>query len=229
MRVLTSHDWMIIKGNPLFGGMDPADLDSLINVNAVMRVPRQQALFAQGDPAKALFLILEGQIKLSRLSPQGDEAVVHVFRAGESFAEAAMLMGGRYPVDATAIEDSRLIAVSIERLKDRVMIKPEIAFAMLGSMAQHLHALVSQIEQLKLLTARQRMIRFLLDQAQAGSGLARIALPHDKGLIAKRLGMKPETFSRLLSQLGAHGVDVDGAVITVRNLAHLANLIDQEA
>jgi CRP/FNR family transcriptional regulator, dissimilatory nitrate respiration regulator len=228
MCLLTPHDWTLIKANPLFAGMEPADIDSLINVNAVLRVPRQQALFARGDPARALFLILEGQIKLSRLSPQGDEAVVHVFRAGESFAEAAMLMGGRYPVDATAIEDSRLIAVSIERLKDRVMIKPEIAFAMLGSMAQHLHSLVSQIEQLKLMTARQRMIRFLLDEAQADSGMSRIALPHDKGLIANRLGMKPETFSRLLSQLVAHGVEVDGGIVTVRDLAHLADQLEQE-
>lgn len=226
--MLTPNDWSLIHGHPLFDGMDPDDLNGLISAHAVVRLPRHKLLFSQGDPAKALFLILEGQIKLSRLSPQGGEAVVHVFSAGESFAEAAMLTGGRYPVDASAVEDSRLIAVSIDRLRDKVMLKPEIAFAMLGSMAQHLHLLVSQIEQLKLLTARQRIIRFLLDQAQANRGAARIVLPHDKGLIANRLGMKPETFSRLMAQLADHGVEVDGAMVSIRDLARLADVLEQE-
>lgn len=153
---------------------------------------------------------------------------MHVFSQGESFAEAVMLMGGRYPVDATAITDCRLIAISFDRLRERVLTRPELAFAMLGSMAQHLHVLVSQIEQLKLLTTRQRTVRFLLDHTRSDSGAATITLPHDKGLIAGRLGMKPETFSRSLAQLVTYGVDVDGAIVTIRDVGHLASLLDQE-
>jgi CRP/FNR family transcriptional regulator, dissimilatory nitrate respiration regulator len=226
--LLTPDDWKVIQANPLLAGMDRSDLDDLIDAGAVLRVARHQELFARGDPARSLFVILEGQIKLSRLSRRGDEAVVHVFGQGESFAEAAMLMGGRYPVDAAAISDSRLIAISIDRLRARVLTKPEIAFAMLGSLAQHLHALVSQIEQLKLLTTRQRTIRFLLDHSPSGGGPATVALPHDKALIANRLGMKPETFSRSLAQLAQHGVEVDGAIVRIKDTANLAVLLRQD-
>ncbi len=72
------------------------------------------------------------------------------------------------------------------------MVKPETAFAMLASLAQHLKVLVAQIEQMKLLTTRQRTIRFLLDQSGQTDGAASFNLPHDKALIANRLGMKPK-------------------------------------
>lgn len=226
--MLTSTDWSLIRACALFQGLDQTDFDSLVETGSVVKLSRNQQLFAHGDPAKALFLILEGQIKLSRLAQDGNEAVVHVFGAGESFAEAAMFMGGRYPVAATAITDARLISISNARLRARVLEKPEIAFAMLGSMAQHLKALVSQIEQVKLLTAKQRAARFLLDQAKCISGPASFTLPHDKALIANRLGMKPETFSRSLAQLAAHGVDVSGASVTIRDVRQLIALLAPE-
>jgi CRP/FNR family transcriptional regulator, dissimilatory nitrate respiration regulator len=225
---LTSNDWQLIRDCALLKAMDQADLGSLIDGSSVTKLSRNQQLFAHGDPAKALFLVLEGQIKLSRLALDGNEAVVHVFGPGESFAEAAMFMGGRYPVAATAIDDARLIAISNARLRARVLEKPEIAFAMLGSMAMHLKTLVAQIEQIKLMTAKQRTTRFLLDQAKCNSGPATFTLPHDKALIANRLGMKPETFSRSLAQLVAHGVDVNGASITIRDVQQLVDLLVQD-
>ncbi len=116
---------------------------------------------------------------------------------------------GRYPVTATAVTDSMLVSISNARLRDRVLEKPETAFNMLASMAQHLKVLVAQIEQMKLLTTRQRTIRFLLDQSGQTDGTASFDLPHDKALIANRLGMKPETFSRALAELAKHGVASD--------------------
>jgi CRP-like cAMP-binding protein len=222
---LTSHDWQLIRDCALLKAMDQADLGSLIDASSVTKLSRNQQLFAHGDPAKALFLVLEGQIKLSRLAPGGNEAVVHVFGPGESFAEAAMFMGGRYPVAASAIDDARLITISNSRLRARVLEKPEIAFAMLGSMAMHLKTLVAQIEQIKLMTAKQRTTRFLLDQAKCKSGPATFTLPHDKGLIANRLGMKAETFSRSLAQLAVHGVDVNGPSVTILEVQQLVDLL----
>lgn len=226
--MLTTNDWDVIKRCALFKGLDSADLGHLIDAGSVVRLVRNQQLFAHGDPARALFLIVEGQIKLTRLAPDGNEAVVHVFGAGETFAEAAMFMGARYPVAATAISDTRLIAVSNGRLRAQVLVKPEIAFAMLASMAQHLKALVAQIEQMKLMTAKQRAVRFLLDHSGKSQGSAEFTLPHDKALIANRLGMKPETFSRVMSQLTVHGVEMNGAKVAIEDVGRLADVLSLE-
>ncbi len=164
-HVLTPHDWSLIRRCALLKAMDPVDLDGLLDRGSVVQLSRNQQLFAHGVPAKVLFLILDGQIKLTRLAPDGNEAVVHVFGAGETFAEAAVFIGSRYPVAATAILKARLIAISNGRLRAQVLIKCEMAFAMLASMAQHLKMLLAQIEQMKLMTTKQRTIRVLLDQS----------------------------------------------------------------
>lgn len=226
--MLTSTDWDVIKKCALFETLDPKDLAQLVDSSSVLKVSRHQQLFEQGELAKALFLIIDGQIKLTRLASDGDEAVVHIFGAGEVFAEAAMFMGGRYPVTATAIYDARLIAISSERLRRQVQGKPEIAFAMLASMAQHLKVLVAQIEQMKLLTTKQRTIRFLLDQSGKTEGFAEFILPYDKSLIANTLGMKPETLSRVLAQLSTHGLEVTGANVIIRDIGRLKGLLSFE-
>lgn len=226
--MLTVTDREIIQRCALFRALPPGDLDRLIDAGSITTLARNQQLFAQGEPARLLFLILEGQIKLTRLAQDGNEAVVHVFGPGETFAEAAMFMGGRYPVTATAVTKARTIGISNARLKASVLEKPEIAFAMMASMAQHLKALLAQIEQMKLLTTKQRVIRFLIDHSGAASGAATFDLPQDKALIANRLGMKPETFSRMLSQLAAHGVAVAGAKITIKDVSRLMALLDEQ-
>lgn len=223
--MLTFDDKSVLRNCTLFRALDPRDLDQVLSHSAVLTLSRNQQLFAQGDPATQLFVVIAGQIKLSRLAPNGDEAVVQVFGAGDSFAEAAMFMGGRYPVTASAISPSRLVGIASARLKAHVLERPEIAFAMMASMAQHLHGLVAQIEQMKLLTTRQRVIRFLIDQSGRGDGAASFELPHDKSLIANRLGMTPETFSRMLAQLADHGVAATGSRIRVGDVGRLAKLL----
>jgi CRP-like cAMP-binding protein len=226
--LLTSNDRTVIKGCALFEALDPQDLAQLVDSSSIMKISRNLQLFEQGELAKALFLIVDGQIKLTRLAPDGNEAVVHIFGPGEVFAEAAMFMGGCYPVTATAISDARLIAISSERLRQQVQVKPAIAFAMLASMAQHLKVLVGQIEQMKLMTTKQRTIRFLLDQAGKTEGSAAFTLPYDKSLIASTLGMKPETFSRVVAQLSPHGLDVTGASVRIEDIGRLRGLLSFE-
>ena len=101
--------------------------------------------------------MLSGQVKLSRVNPGGDEAVVHIYGTGESFAEAAMFLGRRYPVAAEAVVRSRVMHVESDALRRKVAERPEIAFAMMASMSWHLKALVDQIEKMKLLSADQRV------------------------------------------------------------------------
>lgn len=89
--------------------------------------------------------MLGGQVKLSRVNPGGDEAVVHIYGVGESFAEAAMFLGGRYPVAAEAVVPSRVMHIESGALRRKVAERPEIAFAMMASMSRHLKVLVDQM------------------------------------------------------------------------------------
>ena len=76
---------------------------------------RGKTVFSQGDPGDAFFVVVDGWVKLSRFTTNGDEAVFSVIARGESFAEPIMFMGGRYPVNAIAATDCRLARMEHDR------------------------------------------------------------------------------------------------------------------
>jgi CRP-like cAMP-binding protein len=217
--MLTSEDRAILGKSAILRDLPPADLAALVDERSVRSIERGHVLFQQGDPARAFFLVLSGQVKLSRVNPGGEEAVVHIYGAGESFAEAAMFLGGRYPVAAEAVVPSRVMHIESDALRRKVAERPEIAFAMMASMSRHLKVLVDQIEKMKLLSADQRVAEFLLGLAGEQSGSVTLSLPHEKNLIANHLGMKPATFSRAIARLKELGVEVLGNQASIRDTA----------
>lgn len=219
--MLTGGDWRTIRGCLLLRDLKEEDLQALIDERAVASVERGEQLFCQDDPARALFLVLDGWVKLSRIDVDGGEAVVHVFARGETFAEAAMFLGGTYPVTAVAVTPARILAISSAALRSRIAVRPDVAFAMLASMSAHLKGLVGQIEAMKLQSGEERIIRFLVDLIGDRTGPARLTLPYEKTLIASRLGMRPETFSRALSRLRTAGVEVNGSTVMIADAQRL--------
>jgi CRP-like cAMP-binding protein len=227
--MLTSEDWAILRRSAILRDLPPADLAALVDERSVRSIERGQVLFQQGDPARAFFLVLGGQVKLSRVNPGGDEAIVHIYGAGESFAEAAMFLGGRYPVAAEAVVPSRVMHIESDALRRKVAERPEIAFAMMASMSRHLKVLVDQIEKMKLLSADQRVAEFLLGLCGEKTGAVTLSLPHEKSLIANRLGMKPATFSRAIARIRDLGVEVTGNQASIRDTAVVLAFVNRSA
>lgn len=169
---------------------------------------RSSTLFLQGDTADNIFVVLDGWLKLFRITPTGAEAVVGVFTRGRSFGEAVAFDGSAYPVTAEAVTDSRVLIVSAKLLIGMMRERPEIAIAIMSSAFRHLQGLVAQIEQLKAHTGAQRVAEFLLELCSADSGSCTITLPYDKTLIAGRLGMQPQSLSRAFNRLETQGVKI---------------------
>ena len=221
---LSAHDIARLHALPLFAGLSAETLMALLDDSAVRPHGKRKTLFLQGDPAAHFFVVLSGWVKLYRLRPDGAEVVVEVFGPGESFAEGAMHMPGGYPVGAEMVEDGRLLEVPTAAFGRRVREDPDLAISMLASMAVRLKAFVNRIEKTETQTAAQRVADFLLKFGRpAGpdsAGLI-VRLPYDKQLIANRLGMKPETFSRALSALRDQGVRMDGSKAEIRDAAAL--------
>ena len=219
-------DWRIVRSTPLLGAVSQDVAQSLVGNQPVSVFSKGETLFHQGEPADAFFVILGGWIKLYRVTPDGNEAVVGVYRRGETFAEAAMFLGGRYPVSAEVVTDARLLRVDGQVLRRRIMEQPELALSMLASASYHLKALVEQIEHIKLLSAPQRLAEFLVRLSPVREGEATIELPYEKALIANRLGMKPESLSRALAKLRPLGVSVDREHVSVVDVAVLAQFVE---
>lgn len=222
---MDANDFRIVRATPLFGAMPESAARDFLGVQSVRVYEKGTLLFQQGEPANCFFVVLDGWVKIYRMTPDGSEAVVGVFRRGETFAEAAIFLGGRFPVAAETVTVCRLMRIDGEMLRRRIREQPDLALSMLASASYHLKFLVEQIEQMKVLTAPQRVADFLISLCTSGEGPQTVELPYDKMLLANRLGMKPESLSRALAKLRPLGVTVDRDLVTVSDMHGLREFV----
>ncbi len=198
----------VARESLLFRHVPDPIVDRLLSHARTSEYASGTMVFSQGDRADAIYVVIDGWVKLYRISPAGTEAVVGVFTKGHSFGEAVALRDSTYPVYSETVTDTVLMRLEAREFLGLLKESPEVAVAMLTATYSHLHSLVAQIEQLKAQTGPQRVADFLLDLTRSRVGPCSVRLPYDKALIAGRLGMKPESLSRAFSRLKDQGVRV---------------------
>jgi CRP-like cAMP-binding protein len=213
----------ILSQIPLFSALTEAHLIPIAKQTRVLELARNEMLFQKGDAAEGFYYVISGQIKLALLSAQGDEKVMELLRPGMSFGEAVMLIGESFPAYAQALEKSQLMFVAREAVMIGIDNSPELAKRMLAGLSRRLHRVVSDLEEISLHNATQRVIGHLLGEAVATDGnTTQCTLSAQKSIIASRLNLTPETFSRVLQQLQqANIIAVSGREITINDLQRL--------
>jgi len=225
MSAPTLDDLKTASQTAVLSGLNPRTAQTFLAHSSVVDLEPGESLFRQGETAAAFFIVIQGWIKLYRITPAGDEAVLHVLTKGESFAEGGALVGGRYPATATAVTESRTVVIPADQVISCIREMPDIAIAMIASTSQHLHRLVQRVEQLSSQSALQRVAEFLASLCPRLDGSCTISLPYDKSLIAGRLGLKPESLSRAFAKLRLEGVDVRASHVVVSEVAQLRRLV----
>jgi len=221
-------EWDLIKSAPLFDGVPDEAVRRLIGNRGAKEYDKGTILFQQGTPADAFYFILDGWVKIYRISPRGNETIVGVFTRGQSFAEAAIFDGSQYPVFAEVIVSSRLLGIDAKNFRRLVHDEPDLALAMLASCSKHLKYLVEQLEQIKRMSAPRRIANFLVGLCQSSNGMCTVTLPYEKSLIAKRLGMQPESFSRAMLKLRPIGVTMEREQVSISDVASLTDFAGRD-
>ena len=210
-----------VKKSVLLNGLSEDMRENLLK-DSVRRSYREgETIFVQGDVARSVLIVLSGYVKLSRMTPSGNEAVVTIMGRNRSFAEAMVLRGEPYPVSAEAISDCTLLQIDGVRLRQFLLENQEFAIRMLASTFVHLQGLIDQIERLKAHTGLQRVAQFLADLTDLENGTCEVSLPYNKRLIAGHLGMQPESLSRAFARLREHGVRVDANKAEIDDISAL--------
>ncbi len=192
---------------PLFHGLDPEEIARLAQGSRALTAARGDVLFHKGDTPTGFFLIIFGLVKLALNSPQGGEKVVAILGPGETFGEAVMFIDEPFLVDAQALVQSRLVHVSKNAILRELDTDPRLVRKMIAALSMRLHHLIDDLEAYSLRSGRQRIVAYLLRNAEEDHGGAvTVTLPTNKRIIASRLNMTQETFSRLLQSLGKQGL-----------------------
>lgn len=215
---LQHEDAEVLSKSPMLRAIGPDLRQRFLDTVTIEEFEKRHPLFREGDPARAFYFVVRGWVQLSRIDATGKEAAVGLFGPGESFGEAAMFLGNKYPVDAHVVEAARLARVDSDRMMKLLETNSGLCFAMLGSMSLHLHKLVARLSGDRLQKADLRLAAYLVDLSPAGSQSACIKLPIDKGVLASTLGMAPEALSRSFATLKQAGVVVEGRNIHLYNV-----------
>ncbi len=222
--MLQDEDLSIVRRVPLFEHMSDDALKTLLGNSFPKEYPKGKVLFIRDEPADCFYIMLGGWVKVYRETPDGDEAVLGVFTKGESLAEAAAFMGMNYPASAQVVEQARMLPILSKPFCSHITDMPEIVMNMLASMSKRAHQHVAEIEQLKTRSATLRVVDFLLKLCPVEEGSAVVSLPYDKTLISRRLGMQPESLSRILAKLRKEGVKTEMNRVMISDIGALINV-----
>ncbi|CAA7624247.1 Crp/Fnr family transcriptional regulator [Magnetospirillum sp. UT-4] len=209
---------------PLFDGLGHDVLERLMGDATALAAERRTMLFSAGATADCFYVVLEGQVKLFALTPDGRESIVEVFTPVTSFGEAAMLSMGTFPLNAEVIEDATLIKVGRRAFIHTLRSDRSVGQRMLASMCCWHQRLSSEIRQLKEMPPWQRVAEFLLALTDAADGAALVALPFNKEVLASRVGIRRESLSRVLARLRELGVRTEANGVRIDDVGMLRRL-----
>ena len=206
LRVASDSD--VLTRLALVRHLDERQRTEVLAAGSVRAVARSEVLFNEGDPAYAMYGLVDGSVKLVRYTPRGKEALLHLVRPGQTFAEAALFGEGTYPATAVAVEAGRVWVLTRGRLLELVRRSPEVALAMVASVSLWTRKLAQQLELLTQRRVEERLAVYLLGRAATAPPREgeEIRLSEARHLIAAQCGTAPEVLSRTFRRLEDDGV-----------------------
>lgn len=206
----------------MFSELGAEQIDMIAEHCQLLDAPRGSSIFNRGDPARGLYLLLRGQLKLGVTSPQGTEKVISIVSPGESFGEAVLFMERQFPVYAQATLDAQVLLVPKNVIFSLLDKDPFVARKMLAGLSVRMHQMIQDIEMLSLQSCSQRFIGYLLQISADAPDAGSITLPASKATIASLLNLTPETLSRTITKLQQSGlIEVNGKDVTITDVAML--------
>ena len=187
---------------PYFDELPNNEIEKLAQVCIRHAFDPGEIVFLEGEPTAGLWLIGQGGVKIFKVNPDGEEHILHLLGAGNTFNDIAALDGGPNPANAAALNAAVIWLLPVNGLHELLARDNRLALKVIGLLTRRVRNLVHQVEDLALYTVQIRLARFLLKQAEnpalSGPGVTRAA-------IASHLATTPETISRVLRTLEEAG------------------------
>ncbi len=206
-----------IENHTLFKGLETEIIDRLCHDSTLLHRCKSESVMHMDEKSTFVFLVVSGWVKIFRETMDGVEAVIDVLGEGKMFGETALANNGHYSCSAEAAEDSYVLAVSLNTIRDLVEKNTVFTRKWLENFAQEIERKNHELEHLSVQSTSERIGCFLLRLTDAKQkGQAEVDLPYDKTLIALKLGMQPETFSRALAKLReSTGIHIRGSKVDI--------------
>jgi len=208
----------------LFRALSARDLSRISASASAVDAPRGSFLFRKGDACRGLYILISGQVKLALQAPHGEEKVVELIGPGGTFGETAIFLNRPHGLIAEALMHSKLVHIpkaAVLRELDRT---PGLMRGVITTLSLRLHHFLSDLEGYTLRTGIERVAGYLISVLpdEADDDAVEILLPASKGIIASKLNLTQEHFSRILRELSGEGlIRVTGRRVQIPDVARL--------
>jgi len=204
----------VLEHSPVFQGLSAEALAEVAAKGTLRRLARRDVLFHQGDPAEEFAVVLEGRLKLTQVSAEGQEVIVRYLGPGEMCAVVALFPDQSYPVTAEAAADARVIGWPRRKLDALLRDHPQLALNALRLLTERMGELSDRLRELATERVARRVARALLRLARkAGRRTDRgveIDMPLTREDIARLSGTTLFTVSRLMADWEEAGIVESG-------------------
>ncbi len=227
MKRISAQDIASVLSNcPIFSSIKKTNLKKIIADSQKLTFSAGEQIFRPSQKAERFFVIISGKVRIFKVSPKGDEQILHIYGQGDTFGEAAMLSGIKYPAYCEALGETSLLAICRDALRDQIGQNPDIAMGMLAGLSGKLREFNRLIEELSLKEVPARVAGVLLESYRR-SGKKEVHLGITKRQLAARVGTVAETLSRALKKMKDSGlIEVKGSVFILLNVDGLEDLAD---
>jgi CRP-like cAMP-binding protein len=217
----------IISTIPLFNGLPEDQLEAIKNIAVEKKINKGEIIVSEGDEGKGFFVVVEGRVKVFKVSADGKEQILHIFGPGQPFGEVPVFAGQRFPANAQAIDNTRVLFFPRAGIVGLITANPSLALNMLAEMSKKLRLFALQIENLSLKEMPARLASYIIHLADEQDQEAVVTLKISKGQLASILGTIPETLSRIFAKLSGNGlIRVEGKKITILDHSGLEDLAE---
>lgn len=218
-----------IQSVNLFRGVSAENLKLLAARAIYKKFKAGQLVIGETDPIRAFYVVISGQLKLSKSSPEGREQTLSLLGSGDPFGLCTAFATDAFPASAMAIEESTVMIIPGEFMEAVAGKEPALLLNIIRILSQRLKESMTLIESLALKEIPERLSSFLLHalSKETGKQNNKLELTISQRELAKMLGATPETLSRSLRKMGNDGIiTVDGRIITILNRKAMEKLAE---
>jgi CRP/FNR family transcriptional regulator len=217
----------IISAIPLFNGLPDDQLSAIREIAVEKQFNKGQTIFSEGDQTKGFFVVVDGRVKIYKVSSEGKEQILHIFENGQSFGEVTVFTGQQMPANAQTLAKTRLLLFPRSAFVDLISANPSLALNLLAIMSKKLRQFAVQIENLSLKEIPARLASYLIYLSEEQDAAKAVTLNVSKGQLASLLGTIPETLSRIFAKLsGQNLIRVEGPKITLLDRQGIEDLAE---
>lgn len=212
---MTKEKALEIFASKFMGTSDLKIVEAVKPITKVVILENKDILFNENEKADFFYYVINGNIKLSKISHDGKEIIIRIVHNNEIFAEAMLYGRNTYPVNSTAINKTYLLAISISGFKELCFTNQEFMLKLFITMSHQLRYFVDMVNDLTSADTTSRLLKYLYNLKEK-TGSNTITLPIPKRDLAMLLGAAPETISRIFTKLQNDGfISFNGKEITI--------------